>query len=398
MAKNIGSIPEGTRDLLFKECENKREIENRILNVFRERGYSEVITPSFEFYDVFAAQTNSLPQEMMYKFFDSKGRIIVMRPDNTTPIARLTATKLKGFIPPLRLYYCQNIFRISPSMTGRRDEITQCGIEMIGVNGQKADIEVIQTALTLLKNMAPESFRFEIGHVGFFKSIIDSLPYNKEFKEDIRTFVESKNYAELKALLEPYIGENKSVTALLELPKLFGGKEVFEKALRLAPNEEAVSTIHYLRTIYDELCLMGLEKNIMLDLGLVHQIDYYSGTVFRGYMQGSGTAVLFGGRYDGLFGRFGAELPATGFAVNTDAVAASVEIFSRSNRPDVLIFSDFSYARKAFEYMDELISKNHICEMSVFDTLEESKQYALQKGIQRIDTVSEKIETIILDA
>ena len=185
MAKYTRSIREGTSDLIFKESETKRFVDKNIITIFKSRGFSEVITPSFEFYDVFADQTNSLPQEMMYKFFDSKGRILVMRPDNTTPIARITSTKLKGFLPPLWLYYNQNIFRISPSMSGRRDEITQCGLELIGIKSQKADIEVITTALTVLKNIAPNDYRFEIGHVGFYKSIIDTLPFDNSVKEQV---------------------------------------------------------------------------------------------------------------------------------------------------------------------------------------------------------------------
>lgn len=379
--------------MLFKECQTKRAVENKMIGIFKSRGFSEVVTPSFEFYDVFAGQNMALPQEMMYKFFDSRGRILVLRPDNTTPIARIASTRLKGFQPPLRLYYKQNIFRISPAMTGRRDELTQCGIELIGAKGRKSDLEVIQTAVTTLKSLSGSNYRFEIGHVGFFKSIIDGLPFEQKQKEQIREFVESKNYAELKAALEPF-EDNRCCRALLELPRLFGGKEVFQKALEIAPNQESADTIRYLNGLYDGICRMGLEQNIIIDIGLVHQIDYYSGVVFRGYIQGSGESVVTGGRYDSLFDAFGAVMPAIGFAVNADAVAKNLPSEQKSDRPDVIIFSDDNQAGRAFAHMEELISQGLTCEMSVFDSLEETSSYARKKEIPRIDLVDDGVQSI----
>ena len=81
--------PEGTRDALFAECTLRRQIENRLNGLFTARGYSEIITPTLEFYDVFNRDANPFPQEQMYKLTDAKGRLLVLRPDNTVPIARV---------------------------------------------------------------------------------------------------------------------------------------------------------------------------------------------------------------------------------------------------------------------------------------------------------------------
>jgi ATP phosphoribosyltransferase regulatory subunit len=393
MAKYSSITPEGTSDLLFKECEARREVENIMINIFKNRGFSEVVTPSLEFYDVFSNQYNAIPQEMMYKLFDNKGRILVMRPDNTMPIARVASTRLKSFSPPLRLYYNQRVFRISPSMTGRSDEFTQCGIELIGSSGKKADLEVIATAITSLKSTTQLDFCIEIGHVGFYKSIIDNLPFENQVVEQIRGFIEAKNYATLYDMLKPYVDTNPYCKALLALPKLFGGDEVFELALSVAPNETAVSTVNYLREIYGELCNMGLQKYIMLDLGLVNQIHYYSGVVFRGFIQGSGGTVLFGGRYDELLSAFGANMPATGFAMNIDAVAKTMKLQNKKEQA-ILIYYDQPFAKSAFEHMETLADAGIVCEMSVFDTIEQTKEYAILKGISQLDIVNEAITSI----
>jgi ATP phosphoribosyltransferase regulatory subunit len=386
-------VPEGTCDQLFKECEALRSVQNRLTEIFISRGFNEVVTPAIEFYDLFNDKAIAMPQEMMYKLIDNKGRILVMRPDNTMPVVRVASTKLKGFQPPLRLFYNQNVFRINPSLSGRRDEIPQCGIELLGMSGVKADLEVVATAIDALKSVTG-NYRFEIGHVGLFKTIIDDLPCGGEQKEQIRKYIESKNFTALEDMLCDSAKENAASRALIELPRLFGGAEVFEKALKIAPNEAAVETIRYLRSIYDVLCRMGYQSNIMVDLGLVQQIEYYTGVIFRGYLQGSGDYVLSGGRYDGLSKSFGVDLPATGFAVNTESIAQHANLCEKTGRPDVLVFYDISKAKAAYEHMETLTASGIICEISDFDTVAETEEYAKIKGIGRIDILSADSEII----
>ena len=111
--------PEGTRDLLFEGCLARRMVEDRLSKLFEGFGYSEVVTPGIEFYDLFMGSSRNFQQESLYKLTDSKGRLIVMRPDSTIPIARLASTRLKGAKLPLRLYYNQSIFENNSLLKGR---------------------------------------------------------------------------------------------------------------------------------------------------------------------------------------------------------------------------------------------------------------------------------------
>ena len=103
MRQNIRITPEGTRDLLFDECLARWEAESLLADLFVCHGFSEVMTPGLEFFDVFQAGHPAIPAESMYKLTDSKGRLLVMRPDSTLPIARLTATRLRQAALPIRL-------------------------------------------------------------------------------------------------------------------------------------------------------------------------------------------------------------------------------------------------------------------------------------------------------
>ncbi|MBQ6540491.1 MAG: ATP phosphoribosyltransferase regulatory subunit, partial [Oscillospiraceae bacterium] len=155
------NTPEGTKDRLFSESRSRREVETKITGVFKEHSYSEIITPEVEFYDLFAQTGYPMPQESMVKIVDRSGRILVMRPDNTTPIARVAATRLKGS-GVQRLFYNQAVFRSSDAHHGAESEIPQCGVELIGAGGIEADCEMLELAVKSLGSVAGDSFRIEM--------------------------------------------------------------------------------------------------------------------------------------------------------------------------------------------------------------------------------------------
>ena len=115
--------PEGTKDYLFDECSRRSQVTGILKDIFKARGYRRVMTPTMEFYDVFGASASYLPQENMYKLMDHKGRLMVLCPDGTIPIARLCATRLSQMEMPLRLYYSHNVYRMANGLRGHSSEI-----------------------------------------------------------------------------------------------------------------------------------------------------------------------------------------------------------------------------------------------------------------------------------
>ncbi len=320
MHMTIGT-PAGTCDRLFAECAAYRTIQRAVTGLFQRRGYCELMTPEVEFYDVFTASGNPLPQQSMLKLIDRSSRILVMRPDNTTPIARVAATKLRAMPLPQRLYYDQTVFRSDDAHTGAQGEKPQCGIELIGAPGIRADLEVIAMAVQALEATGLTEFQIELGHAGYFTALTDALGADEQTAYAMRQAVENRSFAAFSDLLAPY-GKTPAGAALKNLSRLFGGVEILGEARALTPLPQAVAALDYLAELYGELARAGLGRHVRFDLSLVQGIDYYTGVVFRGYAQGAGTTVVSGGRYDGLVGRFGADVPATGFAVDVAALAS----------------------------------------------------------------------------
>lgn len=332
MKKYARLTPQGSRDLLFEECDDRKKIETTLSALYKEKNYRKVITPAIEFIDVFENDDSGMESDIMYKLTDAYGRTTVLRPDNTMPIARLVATRLGKEDFPVRLYYNQNIFVRNKAYAGRTDEIPQSGIELIGDGSAEADLEVLTMAIEALRRSNLNSFSFEIGHAGFFHAILDDMDIDPSQKAEICSLTESKNYAALSDLLNS-IGDTVQTRVLHQLPRLFGGEEVLDQAKKLYSGERSDAALDYLGNIYTKLRSLGLKDNIMIDLGLVNRSNYYTGVIFRGYAEGSGVTVLSGGRYDHLVGEFGLDAPAIGFAVDVNALCDVMHEVINVERP-----------------------------------------------------------------
>lgn len=366
------NTPEGTRDRLFAECAERRQVQSALVELFRRRGYAEVSTPEVEFYDLFIQSGNPMPQETMLKIIDRSGKIMVMRPDSTAPIARVAATKLKGLPLPQRLYYDQTVFRSGNAHDGGSSEIAQCGVEMIGAVGKKSDLEMIAMAVDALRSCGMSRFHIEVGHADFFRSLAEQMSMSDDEVEQMRACIEGKNYALLNDLLEPYKGQD-AYAALKRLPYLFGGVEVLDEAEELAG---FCDSLEYLRQLYSELAAAGYDAFVRFDLGLVHQIDYYTGVVFRGYVEGVGSPVLSGGRYDHLVERFGRPAEATGFAVDVDAVGSCLS--ASVPKLEIVVHYEQGTLAQALAEVDRRPAGT--CELSPCRTLSSTMNLAKEKG------------------
>ncbi len=388
--------PEGTKDVLFDECLARRDVEDRYRHIFSGMGYSEVITPGIEFYDVFNDGSRKYSQEALYKLTDAKGRLLTLRPDCTIPIARLVATRLRDASMPLRLFYVQTVYENNKLLKGKSDEIVQSGIELIGSEYKRADFEVMSIAVKALKEYDGTDFRLEIGDVGYFKELVSMLGVSDSVAEEIRYLIEAKNYPALNDLLDS-IGDTPVTEALKKLPALFGGVEVFDKAAKLASNDKTREILDNLKAFYNSLQKLDLGGRLSVDLGIVNRTDYYTGIVFKGYLSGVGEAVLQGGRYNRLLSEFGMNAPATGFAVNVNLVAALVRKLGLSpvqTAPEAVVYGEHGYCIEAISYTMELAEKGIAAENAVFDSFEETAAAAKARGIKEIYVVSDTIKKL----
>lgn len=377
--------PEGVQDILFDECYLKRLLEEKLRNIFRSSGYQEIETPMFEFYDVFSEDSDKTPQETMFKFFDQQGRILVLRPEMTIPVARISATKFKDISAPIRYSYIGNTFNYTELGGGKQKEFTQAGIEMVGVNTPEADAEVIATAISAVKAMGLESFQIDIGQVEFFKGLMEEAGIADNDIEQMRILIDRKDFLGVEELVKGQDIREDLKELIFSLPRLFGSIDVIEKVEKITLNERSINALNNLRKVLQILDDYGYSKYVSVDLGMVRSLNYYTGIIFRGFTYGAGFPILSGGRYDSLVGKFGKNSPAIGFSLGVNMIMIALDrqkIETEKPSLDTLVCYLDEGRKTAFKVSQELRRQGLVVEVDVAcQGIDQLKNYALSKKI-----------------
>lgn len=374
--------PEGVRDLLPETASQKRELEKRIQASFSRWGYGEVSTPAFEYSANFVDEMKAELTDKAYRFLDERGRMLVLRPDFTLPLARVVATHLAASPLPLRLCYGGDIYRYAHGQQGKQRVVTQAGVELIGSGCAGADAEVIALAVDVLQDLGLTEFTFCLGHAGFLEKMLAAYEVAAAERETIKCYFNNKDFVSLKTLVQSLALSGEAKDAILRVPGLRGGKEVLAEAAKLVPNGAADEPLRLLAEVWEVLTDYGATQFITLDLGLVRMLDYYTGMVFEGYTGGLGYALCGGGRYDQLLGHFGPQWPAVGFAINIDHL---LKVLQREKKlPAVREFVFVGYGRAlraaAFARADQLRQQGE----RVLVDVQERRQEAAQAEGERL--------------
>ena len=315
-------LPSGLRDILPQESARLDQTEEILRKKFKDAGFSSVRTAGIEYYDTLACIKSSVPQTKMFKMTDKDGNLIVLRPDMTLACARIAATKLQGECA--KLCYFSNVYDFSAGGNSDR-EVIQAGVEIFGEDGAESDAKAVAFAIDCLKAAGLKNFIVDIGHVGFYKGLLEGSGLSEEAAEEIRGYINAKDAVNTEIALRAYGANEKAQAAILALPSLFGGVQILKDAESLTDNKLALSALAHLQNVYACLKKKGVEQYVSFDLGTVKSLSYYSGMVFTGLAEGVGAAVLSGGRYNDLCAQFGRDLSAVGFAIGLMRVLRALE-------------------------------------------------------------------------
>ena len=298
-------LPAGVQDVLPRECSILTELKLKLERKFSLAGFSPVLSAGLEYYETFSGKENAVPEERMFKMTDTDGKLLVLRPDTTLSIARIAATRLDDAALPVRL-------------AGLRD------------------------------------FIIDIGHVGYFKGLLEESGLSPFQAEDVRACINRKDTMNAERLLKKAGVSGAALNNILALPALFGGREVFSVAEALTHNSCARKAVDDLKNIDRLLTEMGYEGYISYDLGMIKPLSYYSGILFSGLVKDLGAPVLSGGRYDNLADAFGKHMPAVGFAMGLKRILVALErqgSLPEEKKPLVIVAEKGQEARAYREFI-----------------------------------------------
>ncbi|MBC2199942.1 ATP phosphoribosyltransferase regulatory subunit [Listeria welshimeri] len=381
------NLPTGTRDKLFREAQAAYKIEQQVNHYFEKRGFKRIETPVIEFEDVFSSEHQA--DAKLYRFFDEKGRLTVLRPDMTLPIGRVVSTT--GVTLPLKLSYSGKIFRANEDFGGEQNEQTQAGIELVGYPSIKAEIECILSGIGVLNALEIPNFQIELGHAAIYRRVIHLLNLPETAEIDFRLLIQNKSLTGI----QQFVANNPSTLDdfILALPRLFGpAKAILKQAKNLTADKGILTALSEMETIVEAV---SYTADISVDLGLVQDFHYYTGIIFRGYADLAADNFLSGGRYDHLLEQFTSfSSPAVGLALNLDSLTTlqnRAGIIKKQAPTTLLIHYDLDALPQAEKLMQETPNS----ELSFFETSTNAISFAQKWHIPTVVHVSNQgIQTI----
>ncbi|HEX8558902.1 MAG TPA: ATP phosphoribosyltransferase regulatory subunit [Pyrinomonadaceae bacterium] len=319
----LSNIPGGMRYYFGREARLRRAAEDAAMTVFGGWGYEEIATPSVDYYALFERGMGRVEARRSFRFTDTDGRLLALRPDVTSSVARAAATLFSGAPRPLRFCYAASVFsQRTRSHAEWKRQGRQVGCELIGAGGADADLEVLAVAAEVLERLGlGGAYRVTLNHAGVFNGVAEQLGLDAEAREEMRLLVDARDAAALEEFLRGLGRSGATAGRAGRLARLACAGGVPEGARELLTNERSRAALEELGALRAVVESLGLGESFSVDLADVSGLDYYTGLVFKVYAEGAGARVGGGGRYDELTANFGRREPAVGFVLELDALA-----------------------------------------------------------------------------
>ena len=266
-------------------------------------------------------------------------------------------------------------------------EVAQAGVEIFGEEGAFSDAYAVAFAAECLKEIGLQDFIIDIGHVGFYKGLLEGSGLSEAASEEIRGYINAKDAVNTEIALKNHGASERAQAAILALPSLFGDVSVLDAAARLTDNPLALGALAHLKKVYAYLTEMGAEKYVSFDLGTVKSLAYYSGMVFTGLAEGVGAPVLSGGRYDGLCAQFGKNLAAVGFAVGLGRVLRALN-GAEAPVPCTAVVCMAGGEKAGYAFYKKLLAEGRRCDLFAGENAAMPQGYAeiyaaTEKGVKK---------------
>ena len=319
MTEPLSKIPDGLQYRFGQEARLRRAIEETAMLVLDGWSYEEITTPTVDYYSLFERGMGATEAHRAFRFTDVDGRLLALRPDVTSGIARAAATLFAKRQRPLRFCYAAPVFRQrEQSRAEWRRESIQIGCELVGKNSLAADMEVLAIACEILSRLGLDSkYAITLNDVEVFNGVCENLAFDAASRDELRHLVDVRNQGDLERFLAPHVSAEER-GGFSQLIRLSGKQETFDKARHVITNQRSRAALRRLENLWRLIESLSFSDRFEIDFGDVSRLDYYTGLTFKIYIEGAGVRVGSGGRYDHLTSNFGKAEAAVGFVLDLE--------------------------------------------------------------------------------
>lgn len=272
--------------------------------LYRRYGYAPYKMSQFEEYDLYVRNKDFLISDKIITFSGEGGKLMALKPDVTLSIVK-NAPEAPGVVQ--KVYYSENVYR-------DYREIMQAGLECVG---DLTPYDIAEAVLLAVKSLDILGGRYvlDISHMGLLAAVLERCGFDEEKQKQAMACLRQKNTHDLKTLC----GDDQAAWETLRaISACRGGAEALEALTPCLTGEAEQAAVAELNALLGMLKERGYEDCVRLDFSVSNDLGYYSGVVFRGYLEGIPESILSGGQYDKLPRKMGRKSRAIGFAVYAD--------------------------------------------------------------------------------
>lgn len=323
-------IPDGFHFLGPEDSKDRRIILETVSGILKKKGYSEVFLPAFDYSSTFLQTISTPNSSSLFRIRDLSGNEISPSIDPTVQAVKGMA----GFSHQREnqnIFYIGRIFRESAKGSVSRKEVLQIGAESIGVSGKENTFKILEELNEIISILPIEDkLTLVLGNVNLFHSIVREFKLSPSEIEILSTLLYQKNVNEIERIF----GEKKNNSILIRLLSalvLNFDLDSLKNSLKIASPSKGLqknlnSVLEDTFWIFQSWESKKRKIDLCIDFSLLRDLNYYTGFVFQGYLQGSPNPVLTGGAYDHLYEMFsGVQRDASGYALIVNILEASLK-------------------------------------------------------------------------
>ena len=326
----------GTRDFYPNDMKLRNWFFGKIRAALELAAFEEYNGPMLESLDIYIAKSGEeIANEQTYNFTDRGGRRLAVRPEMTPTVARLVAGQINELNFPLKWFSIPNLYRYENPQRGRLREHWQVNVDIFGCDSYEADLEVISTAISLLKVFDADSsmFKVHINNRRFFNDIIASIAQtDAEGSRKVSKVVDKKNKIPREVYERELIALGLDADKIAKIDALYTMN--VEEAASLCPESRGAQE---LIDLFAALRDLSLDQYCVFDFGIIRGLDYYTGTVFEVLDEApeNNRAMFGGGRYDNLVGLFVKNTSVSGVGFGFGDVTLENFLVTHNLIPDI---------------------------------------------------------------
>ena len=322
-------------------------------SLYRKYGYLPFKMSKFEEYEIYIRNKDFLVSDRIITFNDTNGRLMALKPDVTLSIIK-NGEDIPGC--KQKVYYSENVYRVSDS-THNYKEIMQAGLECIGDVDLYDIYEVTSLAAQSLAVIS-DAFVLEVSHLGILSAVLDEISSDEIFRKSVIGFIAEKNAHDLERLCSEYGATADAAEKLSAFITVYGNRaQVLSRLRPVCSSPSAAAALEEFSRLSAMLENSPFSDKIIYDFSVVNDMNYYSGLVFKGFVDGICDGVLSGGQYDKLMEKMGRSSGAVGFALYLDLLEQLKSPKSAHDVEVLLIYDEETDKALLTRKVEELVTQ-----------------------------------------